>query len=259
MSGRWQAIVLAAGRGPGDPMAKAYGVRHKCAIDIGGEPMLRRVVRTLLANEQIEAISVSIDDEEVARAAIGQLAGSVSIVKSAETASRSALSAVEAAGSRFPVLLTTGDHPLLTREMLDHFMSEAGRARADLCVGLATADTILTAFPHTKRTFLRFGRDRVSGCNLYALMNEKALPALAFWSELEQVRKRPWRIVSAFGFAPLLRFITGMTSLDQAFATASGRLGLAAMPVLMPFAEASIDVDKPADKELVESILLRRS
>ena len=25
-------IVLAAGRGPGDPMAKAYGVTHKCLI-----------------------------------------------------------------------------------------------------------------------------------------------------------------------------------------------------------------------------------
>ena len=35
----------------------------------------------------------------------------------------------------------------------------------------------------------------------------------------------------------------------------SGKLGLAAACVTMPFAEAAIDVDKPADLALVERIL----
>ena len=46
-------LVLAAGRGPDDPMAKAYGVTHKCLIEVGGEPMLKRVIHTLLASSQI--------------------------------------------------------------------------------------------------------------------------------------------------------------------------------------------------------------
>ena len=44
---RWNVIVLAAGRGPDDPMAAAYGVTHKCLVEVGGIPMLRRVVDTL--------------------------------------------------------------------------------------------------------------------------------------------------------------------------------------------------------------------
>lgn len=258
MTKSWQAVVLAAGRGPDDPMAKAYGALHKCALDIAGQPMLRRVVDVLIARPDISNIAISIDDKAIAQKITGDLPASCHIVQSSATAATSALAAVEFLQGRYPILLTTGDHPLLTQEMLDYFMHESERSGADLCAGLASAETILSAFPQAKRTFLKFGKDRVSGCNLYALMNEHALPALHFWSELEHVRKKPWRLVSAFGVVPLLRFATGITSLKGAFELASRRLGLIARPILMPFAEASIDVDKPADKDLVETILKRR-
>ena len=259
MKANWHAVVLAAGRGPNDPMAKAYGVLHKCSIDIAGTPMLRRVVQTLAAHPAIASVTISIDDASVATKAIAGLAGNIRIVSSADTAAESALSAVGHIGHRYPVLLTTGDHPLLTAGMLDHFLAEAENAKSDLSVGLASAETILAAFPETKRTYLTFGKDRVSGCNLYALMNEGALEALRFWSSLDQLRKKPWRLVGAFGAVPLIRYLTGAIDLKGAFVLASKRLGLIAAPILMPFAEASIDVDKPSDKELVEKIIAGRN
>jgi CTP:molybdopterin cytidylyltransferase MocA len=258
LTATWHAIILAAGRGPADPMARAFGAMHKCAIDIAGTPMLQRVVATLTAHPAISSVSVSIDEPEVARQALRSLAGSVTIIPSAETAATSAIAAVQNIENRFPTLVTTGDHPLLTADMLDCFLGAATKTGADLCVGLATAETILASFPETKRTFLTFGRQRVSGCNLYALINERSVGALSFWSSLEGVRKKPWRLVGAFGLNPLFRYLTGMLDLETAFALASHRLGLTAKPVLMPFAEASIDVDKPSDKELVERILAGR-
>jgi GTP:adenosylcobinamide-phosphate guanylyltransferase len=237
-------------------MAKAYGVSHKCAIPIAGVPMLQRVARTLIGHPKIGAVTISIDIPAIAREALGDLAAQVRIVPSAATAAASAINALQSGG--YPVLITTGDHPLLTGAMLDDFLGKAGNSGADLCVGLATAETIMAAFPETKRTFLTFGPDRVSGCNLYALMSRKAEPALTFWSALEKDRKKPWRLVGAFGLIPLLRFATGAINLDKAFAMASQKLGLNAKPILLPFAEASIDVDKPADKELVEKILSRK-
>ena len=62
---------------------------------------------------------------------------------------------------------------------------------------------IEAAWPETRRTYFAFGRDRVSGCNLFALRNEKALRILERWQYLEQVRKKPWRLVAAFGLGPL--------------------------------------------------------
>ena len=48
---------------------------------------------------------------------------------------------------------------------------------------------------------------------------------------------------------------TGRLSLEQAFAHVSGKLGAQIQPVMLPYAEAAVDVDKPEDKELVERIL----
>lgn len=255
MSARWTAVVLAAGRGPDDPLAKAYGVTHKCLLPVGGVPMLRRVVDVLRAHPSVARIAISIDDPGVVPAALGAPAPDVTVLASADSAPASALAAVEALDRCWPILLTTADHALLDRAMLDHFLSVSENAGADLAIGLATAGTILAAYPEAKRTFLRFGPDRVSGCNLYGLASPRALAVLELWQRLDRDRKRPWRIVRAFGVGALLRYALGLVNLEQAMALASRRLGLEARPVLMPFANAAVDVDKPEDKELVETIL----
>ena len=56
-----------------------------------------------------------------------------------------------------------------------------------------------------------------------------------------------------------IRFGLGTLTLDGAFRIVSNRLGLTAKPILLPFAEAAIDVDKPSDLELAEAILKLRS
>jgi GTP:adenosylcobinamide-phosphate guanylyltransferase len=238
-------------------MARAYQVTHKCLVEIGGKPMLRRVVGTLAASPDIASITVSIERRELLDEALGSRSTNVRFLGSAESAARSALTALSETAP-FPWLITTGDHPLLTSEMLRYFLSEAAKSGADLSAGLARAETIMARFPQARRTYLKFGADRVSGCNLFALTSPRARKALAFWHHLESVRKRPWRLVGAFGLVALLRFLSGTLTLDGAFAVASRRLDLTARPVLMPFAEAAVDVDKPDDKELAEKILRER-
>jgi molybdopterin-guanine dinucleotide biosynthesis protein A len=247
----WNALVLAAGRGPDDPMAKAYGVARKCMLPVGGVPMLERVIATLRASGGISHIAVSIEDEAA-------LAGRAGFAPSQNSAPASALHAVNTGRVALPLLITTADHPLLTKEMVGYFLAQSMASPCDLAVGLATAEAILSAYPESKRTFLKFGPDRVSGCNLFAVKNVRALKALERWQYLDTVRKKPWRLVGAFGPVALLRFMTGALTLEKAFAIASKKLGLVAKPVLMPFAEAAIDVDKPADKDLAERILALR-
>jgi GTP:adenosylcobinamide-phosphate guanylyltransferase len=251
----WNALVLAAGRGPSDPMAQAYGVTHKCLVTVGRKPMLARVVETLAASPDIGSIAISIESPDIARAALAELYGKVTIVPSESSAPASVRAALD---SGTPLFVTTADHPLLTAEMIAHFLSHATKDNADLAVGLATADTILAAYPEAKRTFLPLGRTRVSGCNLFAFNTKRAVAALDLWQNLEQSRKQPLKLIAAFGPAAIARFVLGGFNLDSAFTAASKRLDLLARPILMPFAEAAIDVDKPADKELAESILARR-
>ena len=213
--------------------------------------MLDRVIGTLRGRADISRIAVSIEDE----AALERRAA---FVQSQNSAASSALFAIREGAVRLPLLITTADHPLLTGRMVDHFLGASSETQSDLAVGLATAETILARYPQSKRTFLKFGKDKVSGCNLFAVKNERALKALEQWQYLDTVRKKPWRLVGAFGPSALLRFAVGALDLETAFAIASKKLDLSAKPILMPFAEAAIDVDKPEDKELAERILAAR-
>lgn len=254
----WTAIVLAAGRGPDDPMAKAFGVTHKCTLPVNGVPMLQRVVTALRAAKSITSISISIESSAIVASALGANTGTIEIITSENSAPLSAIRTIEK-NPAYPVLLTTADHALLTPEMVDYFCNQAEHNNADFSAGLAQADVILKAYPQSVRTFFSFKHDKVSGCNLFAVHTEKGLRILERWKYLEAVRKKPWRLVAAFGPLAFIRFLLGTLSLDDVFAVVSKRLELIAKPVLMPFAEAAIDVDKPADLELAEAILRNRS
>jgi molybdopterin-guanine dinucleotide biosynthesis protein A len=250
----WHAVILAAGRGADDPMAKAFGVAHKCTIPIAGKPMLGYVTSALNGTPIGRPYVVSIDDLAV----LPTDPKNISQLKSGNSAPASALQAITRIGS-FPVLITTGDHPLLTSQMIIHMMRQAETTGADVLVGLATAETILATYPDTKRTWFNLGGTRVSGCNLFAVMNARGLKLLEAWQELEKSRKKPWKLVFAFGLKPLLLFATGQLTPERAFNHISQKLGITAKPIFLPFAEAAIDVDKPSDFTLAESILKKRS
>ncbi len=263
MSGQqYDALVLAAGRGTSDPMTKASGASHKCLLPVAGVPMLIRVLDALAASTTVGRIFVSIEDPSIIADAEG-LAGlrdraAIETIVSADRASSSVGQALRSGELEFPVLVTTADHALLSAAMVEDFCTRSTDSSADLTAGLAEAATILGAYPGAARTFLKFADGRYSGCNLFTFNTRTALNAVDFWKRIEQDRKKPWRLVGAFGLMPLLIYLTGRASLNKAFELGSKRLGVTAKPIIMTQAEAAIDVDKPEDLELVERILATR-
>jgi GTP:adenosylcobinamide-phosphate guanylyltransferase len=256
------ALVLAGSRGPDDPVARARGVAHKCLAEIAGVPMLVRVVETLAACPSVGRIAISLEDpallEDLPALRPLRAAGRCTALATGATPSLTVLRALDELPAPLPWLVVTGDHPLLTPEMVEHFCAAARDTGADLAAGLTPAAAIRAAHPEAQRTYLRFRDEHYSGANLYALLGPDARRAIAFWRRAELERKRPWRLVRAFGWRPLLWYLLGRLTLDAAMARASRITGCRVAAVSLPFAEAAIDVDKPADLELVETILARR-
>ena len=133
------ALVLAASRGPEDPVARSEGVTHKCLVDVAGVPMLARVLEALQASPSVEGIAISIDDAGVLDAlptvTAAVEAGALTLLKSADTPSGSVLAAARAV-ERYPLLITTADNPLLTPDMVEHFCRAARQAAADVVAGV---------------------------------------------------------------------------------------------------------------------------
>lgn len=253
---RWTAVILAATRGPQDPMAVAYKTDHKCLVEIGGVPMLARVVDALHQSGLMNTISVSIEPS-VDLTSVLRPTARVSRCQPQKSAPASALAAADQL-NHYPLLVTTGDHALLTPEIVQFFCKAAEQNLADFSAGIASGSVIRAAYPHTKRTYFRFGNDEFSGCNLFAIQSEKGLAVLRRWKDLEQDRKRPWKLVAAFGVRPILMYLTRKLTVKSAFEFVSDKLRLHAAAIWVPFAEAAIDVDKPSDKDLAEKIVAAR-
>lgn len=257
----FNALILAGNRREGDSVAQMTGVSHKALAPINGVPMLLRLYRTLRACPDAREIFVCIDDwallDTIPELATARATGALRIVPPAESPAASLGAALTLIGLDRPLLTTTADHPLLSVEMIAHIVREAP-LDADLSIGLADAETVTAVYPDAVRTFYRFNGRRFSGCNLFFARSSNARKVAAYWQRLECHRKKPWRLVWEIGPMALLRMLLGRLALADAFAHVSALTGARIRPVLMPFPEAPIDVDKPADYALVSEILIRR-
>lgn len=249
VTGQVATVLVLAGQRAGvvDPLCAAFGTDYKVETPILKKPMFEWVENALVQSALARPYLVSGYPN----------AGEGWVVKSSgDGPADSALLALS--NATFPCLITTGDHPLLTKEMIEVFVERAQQTEADFCVGLASEQVIQGAYPDTKRTYLRFSDIAVSGCNLFYVANKKGLKALEFWREAQHLRKQPIKLARKIGLSLGVRFAAGRLSIGDAFSEASNKIGIQAAPLMIPIAEAAIDVDKVIDSELVETILRAR-
>ena len=254
----WTAILLAGQRPGEDGFAAAHGVAAKALIRVGGEPMLGRVARTLLASPSVGRILVLAQQPE--RLFAGELAWMAEEPRIAASVGGEGISSSIAAvagtpEAPFPVLVTTADHALLTPEMVETFL--AGAADADGAFALVER-AVVERVHETRRTWIKFSDGHFTGANLFALVTPASRGSLAVWGRAEQDRKRALKLLSFFGPEILLRAFTRTISMETAVRKIGRKLGIRLRAVRLPYAEAAIDVDKPADLDLVERIVAAR-
>ncbi|WP_077045131.1 nucleotidyltransferase family protein [Pseudomonas sp. KK4] len=251
------ALVLAADRATDDPVAALAGTGCKALVPVAGVAMVRRVVEALEASERIERIVLVGPARHLLEqdASMSPLldTGRISWLPPANSPSASAAQALAHQPADRPVLVTTADHALLCPEMVDYFLEQATSGGHDFVVAVTPLETVLARFPGTRRTGIRLRGGPYCGSNLFAFMNEDARRLASFWQRVEQDRKHPRRVIAgALGIPGILRYLLGRLTLEQALQQLSARLHVRIGAVIMPFAQAAIDVDSPLDYEMVE-------
>lgn len=247
------AVVLAGSRpGAPDPVAATEHVAHKALVEVGGEPMLSRVVGAL-RSAGIDTIAVSADHPAVAA-----LARSIDCIVIAPGPGPSA--SVAAAFQQFgaPMLVTTADHALLQPQWVRDFLADTP-VDADVAVLLARRVMVEAALPGSRRTYLKLADGGWSGCNLFLLASGRAAAAIATWSHVEADRKRPWRIAGRLGAGTLWRYVLGRLTMAEAIARLGRRIDIAASAVAARDGLAAVDVDKPGDLAQVRVLIAERA
>jgi GTP:adenosylcobinamide-phosphate guanylyltransferase len=253
-----QTFVLAGARAKGDALADGHGVPSKAHLKIAGRSMISRVLEALSGSQMTgEMTVIGLEGHQSLQAQEDW--PPVRVITGAQGPAASVCKALDETDGLDAVLVTTCDHALLSPAIVDTFLDQFAVSDADLMVALARRETIEKSHPGTSRTYLRFGDGEYSSCNLFFLATPAARRVVEFWQSAEQDRKRPWRIAWRFGIIPALRILVGRPSLEQVFAIVSQRLGVQIRPIVLPYAEAAIDVDTVEDLKLVEQIVLKQN
>ena len=257
------AVVLAGDRSKADSLIDHAGTCCKALIPIDGVPMVRRVLRALKESRVAgHLLLCGPEAEELsADAALkGQIdSGAVGWRAPERSPSASAFHAMQTLDPQQPVLLTTADHPLLTPEIVDAFGRRSlSGDEVDVTVGLAPHALVTEAYPGIRKTVLRFSDGDFCGCNLFAFLTPEGRRAADFWRQIERERKKPLLLIGLLGWWAVIRYRLGALPLDEALAKLSKRLGLRIRAVILPYADAAIDVDSIADLALVKGSIEKK-
>lgn len=252
-------LILAGSRDETCPLCVDAGVASKALVPMRGVRMIDHMLRALRDTPELtgEVWISGLSLEMLRENAPADLEGFINRVKASPIGVGPADATLRACkdGAQTPLLVTTCDHPLLTPAMISIVLAGANEQGCDLAVGLASRSVISKSYPTTKRTYLKLGGEGYSGCNLFLIRTEQGMRGVDFWRAVGKDRKKPLRLAQHFGYRSLLRMLFKRLSLEGAFTYGSERVGAKVCPVIIPIAEAAIDVDKLDDLILVRQIM----
>jgi GTP:adenosylcobinamide-phosphate guanylyltransferase len=259
--GSVDAMILAGSRPGGDAMADSRGIAVKALIPVAGKAMLAHVTGALLGHPAIGNVHLLAQDFEPfwTHPDTQALAANDHVIaqESGATIAVSVDALLDRDDARYPMLITTADNVLLSGAMIDEFLSDA--QSSDIAIAVVEKDVLLSRYPASRRTWLKLRGGQYSGANLFYFGSPQARQILRYWAEVEQDRKKGWKILTIFGPWLLFLAVTRLLTIDQLAARVGQKLGLRIRIVPMAQAEACIDVDKESDLVQAEGILAGRA
>ena len=254
-------LVLAGDRSANDSMVSHFGVAGKALVPLANVALLERVLRVVSqwpSTNRVVLVAPSAPDYQAIVERVGFKAGQLVWIEPEPSLYGSIKKAVSVEGCWKELgLVVSADHGLLQAEWLTQ-VTQALDPKTDLVVAMAVWSQVMAAYPGNRRTRYRFSDQSVCGGNLFAFRVPGFLRVLERWHQVEQERKKPWRMLSILGIRSLMRYLTGRLSSDDAFQHLSDIVGARVRPKIIDDPAIAVDVDGLDDWALAESIVAKR-
>lgn len=246
------ALVLAGAANSGK-LKEASPETAEALIEVHGRPMIWYVVTTLLASERIGRVLV-VGPPELAQVDFGETER-VEFAPSGEHMIDNMLRGIERLKGGRQVLIVTSDIPLLTVEAVDDFITRCESESADLYYPIVSKEANEAKYPGVQRTYVHLKEGTFTGGNLALVSPEVMTRAKSLIEQAFAMRKKPLQLARLLGFRFILKLLARRLSVREIEARVASILGCNGMAVVSPYPELGIDIDKPSDLELVESVL----
>lgn len=246
------AVILAGGDGVViDPTCRFKGL-----VPVAGKPLVEWVVDAFHSAETINEIAVVIPTAEGLGAWVDRVD---KLVVSDGMFMENVLAGAASFRVDRPVLVATGDIPLVTPEAIDDLVRASLETEADFTYPMVRRDQMEREFPGSERTYFRLRSGWHTGGNAM-LVNPRLLPAAReLGQRLFDQRKNAAGMLKIAGLGFVVRFVMGRLEPHDLAGKIEQLLGGTSAAVVTEHASLAVDVDKPSDLALVERALRDRA
>lgn len=252
-------VFITAGYDPdkADPLLAVAGVDHKSLVPVGGKPMIWHVVNAFVQSGRVgEIVIVGLGPEHGIDfgVPVHYLPNQPSLWASQNAGVRR-LREINPADRL--IIGTTADIPLVTGEVINAFIDGCNPYDRGLYWGIVPESVMLTGFPDSKRSYLTLREGRFCSGDIYLGRLSTAEQIQEKMRGFIENRKSVVRQLLLLGPGVILRFLLRRLAIDDLLGVVQGAFGITGKPVILPFAEAGMDVDKPFQWEQVKEYLVR--
>ncbi len=253
-------IVTAGGLpGPDDPLYEYTQGKPKALLEMEGRTMLERVMDALQSSQYVDRIVLVGLEDDMGMQFLkpidqylpdhGSLVGNV-------------LAGLHWLQEEKPdiesVLFCSSDLPAITTANVDSFVESCAPYDKGIYYILTPKAALEARFPGSKRTYVKLKGLEVAGGDMAVAKAALAGSNEELWRTLTNARKHAWQLASTIGFGFLLKYLLRQLSIDDIERKAEQIIGQPCRIVVDAPAEIAMDVDKPAQVELLRADLRRR-
>lgn len=250
------SVAIIAGGETAGTKLEGSGARLKALIDIGGEPMLAKVVRAACSAPLSGEVAV-IGPPELEDVAASEGA---KLYTPSEDSFLANLQVAASVFSQYPLILVSScDIPLVSPQGLNDFIKKGLASGADFCYSIVRQSAVDEAFPGGQRTVVRLQDGSFTGGNAVLVTPEFLQRESALIEQTFEARKSVLKMLRILGLPFALRFVLGRLTIEMLERRASEILKCTAKAIVSEDPALAFDVDKMADLDDVRAYLARHS
>ena len=252
------AVVTAGGiPQPDEPLYSYSNGEAKALIDVAGKPMIQWVLDALSNAKSIDRVVIIGLSDKAKLSCKKPLTYMSNQGKLLENLKAGTAKVVELNPKAKYVLFVSSDLPGITGEMVDWLVKTCAETNDDLYYNVIRREDMEKRFPGSKRTYTPLKDMEVCGGDInmarIAIVNENS----EFWGKLLDARKNPAAQAALIGSDIIFKFLFRQLTIDDVIQRVADKLNIKGRPIICPYPEIGMDVDKPHQLEIMRADLAR--
>jgi molybdopterin-guanine dinucleotide biosynthesis protein A len=254
------AVITAGGIPlPDEPLYSYSMGESKALIDVAGKPMIQWVLDALNEAKTIDRVVIVGLADKAGLSSRKPLAYLSNEGKLLENLKAGTAKVLELNPKAKYVLFVSSDIPGITGPMVDWVVKTCLETKDDLYYNVIRRESMEARFPTSKRTYTRLKDLELCGGDMNMARAAIVQENSEFWDSLLERRKNPVAQATLIGWDIVAKFLVRQLTIDDVIQRVANRLGIKGRPIICPFPEVGMDVDKPHQLEIMRAYLARQA